>query len=101
MKTKSRTAKGTLRIPDGIRGLVRTLHPAIKSRIRRALDDIAEDPACGKPLEAELDGLWTLRVGSYCVIYRPDRDSPSIVAIGPRESFYEETARLSLRERRE
>ena len=64
------------------------------------MDDIAKDPACGKPLEAELNGLWTLRIGSYRVIYRRDKDRPSIVAIGPRETIYEETARLILRNRR-
>jgi len=100
LKSKPRVARAALRIPDSVRDLVRTLHPQIKSRVHKALDDIAEDPACGKPLEAELDGLWTLRVGSYRVIYRRDADSPSIVAIGPRESIYEETARLLMRERR-
>ena len=65
------------------------------------MDDIAEDPACGKPLEAELHGLWTLRIGSYRVIYRPDKNSTSIVTIGPRDTIYEETARLILRGRRE
>jgi len=81
--------------------MARTLHPHIKSKVRGALDDIAKDPSCGKPLEAELSGLWTLRIGSYRVIYRRDEDMPSIVAIGPRETIYEETARLILRKRRE
>jgi mRNA-degrading endonuclease RelE of RelBE toxin-antitoxin system len=64
------------------------------------LDDIAKDPACGKPLEAELSGLWTLRLGSYRVIYRRDKAMPAIVTIGPREKIYEETARLIVRKRR-
>jgi mRNA-degrading endonuclease RelE of RelBE toxin-antitoxin system len=90
-----------LRVPGSIRDFFPTLHPQIKSRVRGALDDIARDPACGKPLEAELSGLWTLRIGSYRVIYRRDKDMPSIVAIGPRETIYEETARLILRNRRQ
>jgi len=77
------------------------LHPDLKSKIRAAFDDIANDPACGMTLEAELSGLWTLRIGAYRVVYRRDKDMPSIVAIGPRETIYEETARLVLRNRRE
>jgi mRNA interferase RelE/StbE len=87
-------------VPDTVRNLIRTLRPEIKARVRRALDDIAEDPACGKPLGGELAGLRTLRVGSYRVIYRRDNNQTAIIAIGPRESIYEETARLILRGRR-
>lgn len=86
-------------MPDTIRNVVRSLHPHLKAKVRAALDDIAEDPACGKPLGGELTGLWTLRIGSYRVIYRRDKDIPSIVAVGPREDIYEETARLILRNR--
>ena len=100
MPAKPRNSKPVLRIPDTIRDFVRSLHPDLKSRVRAALDDIAKDPACGKPLEAEPNGLWTLRIGSYRVIYRRDRVRPSIVAIGPRETIYEETARIILRNRR-
>jgi mRNA-degrading endonuclease RelE of RelBE toxin-antitoxin system len=77
------------------------LHPHLKTKVRAAFDDIANDPACGKPLGAELNGLWTLRIGAYRVIYRRDKGIPSIVAIGPRETIYEETARLILRTRRQ
>ena len=36
---------------------------------------------------------WSLRVGRSRIIYRPDEGGVEIIAIGPRESIYEDTAR--------
>jgi len=54
---------------------------------------IIDDPYCGKPLKDELDGLRSMRVKRFRIIYRlviPDKEI-EIVAIGPRKSIYEET----------
>jgi mRNA-degrading endonuclease RelE of RelBE toxin-antitoxin system len=56
---------------------------------------ILADPGIGKSLLDELAGLRSLRVGRFRIIYRI---APShiieVIAIGPRNSIYEETYRL-------
>jgi mRNA interferase RelE/StbE len=90
----------TLKLPPHLRDLIRHLHPDLKQKVRAALTDILQDPTCGKPLQAELTGYASLRVGRLRVVYRPDADGVEIVAIGPRRTIYEETARQMLRRRR-
>ena len=88
----------TLKLPDEVRDLIRQLHPDLKRKVRAALSDILEDPACGKPLERELKGYWSLQVGRSRIIYRPAEGGlVEIVAIGPRKSIYEDVARQILR----
>jgi len=88
-----------LRVPDDVATMVRGLHPAIKARIRAALDSLREDAASGKPLRDELSGLWSFRVGRFRIVYRePSGKVLEIVAIGPRASIYRETFRLLARE---
>lgn len=82
----------TLNVPTAVRDLIRQLHPGLKRKVRAALTDILEDPACGKPLEKNLRGYWILRVGRNRIISRPDEEGVEIVAIGPRRTIYEETA---------
>jgi mRNA interferase RelE/StbE len=83
----------TLKVPQTVRDLIRHLHPQIKRKVRAALNDILDDPNCGKPLERELKGYWSLRISRYRIVYRPDKAGAEIVAIGPRGPIYEETAR--------
>jgi mRNA interferase RelE/StbE len=90
----------TLKVPDGVRDLIRYLHPDVKRRVRAALTDIRDDPACGKALESELEGYWSLRVGRYRIVYRPDDAGAAIVAIGPRRTIYAEAALSVARGRR-
>ena len=89
----------TIKTPATVRDLVRRMHPHLKRKGLAALSDILDDPECGKPLEGELKGLWSLRVGRHRVIYRPDDAGADVVAIGPRSTIYEETARHILRGR--
>ena len=51
-----------LRVPDEVAGLVRGLHPAIKRKVRAALQEIVSKPRCGKPLKEELAGLHRVRL---------------------------------------
>lgn len=88
----------TLKVPDRLRDLIRQLHPDLKRKVRAALAEILEDPACGKALEDELRGYWSLRVGRNRIIYRPHKDEVEVVAIGPRETIYEEASRKILRD---
>lgn len=83
------------RVPAEVAHLVRELHPGLKRKLRAALERIAGDPGAGKALQGELEGLRSLKVARFRVIYRPPvRQIIDIVAIGPRERIYEETLRL-------
>lgn len=84
-----------LRVPAALAALIRGLHPQIKRKLRGALEAIATDPGCGKPLKEELAGLRSLRVGRFRVIYRIKAARRiELIAFGPREHIYEETHRL-------
>ena len=84
-----------LRVPAPLAEVIRELHPQIKRKLRGALEAIAADPGCGKPLKEELAGLWSLRVGKFRVIYRVKAARHiDLIAFGPRERIYEETHRL-------
>lgn len=83
-----------LRIPSEVAQLIRSLHPTIKRRVRAVLQAIVETPACGKPLQEELAGLRSYRMGRFRIVYRIAEDcSVEIAAIGPRRYIYEETYR--------
>lgn len=83
-----------LRIPCAVAQLIRSLHPTLKRKVRAALQAIVETPTCGKPLQEELAGLRTYRMGRYRIVYRIAEDhSIEIVAVGPRRYIYEETYR--------
>jgi mRNA-degrading endonuclease RelE of RelBE toxin-antitoxin system len=84
----------TLKVPAGVRELLRHLPPQLKRKVRHALKDILTEPGCGKPLQRELNGYWSLRIGQHRLIYRPDDAGSEIVAFGPRKTIYEETVRL-------
>ena len=85
-----------LRVPESVADLVRGLHPKLKAGIRAALKMTIDDPYCGKPLKDELDGLRSMRVKRFRIVYRLAviEKEIEIVAIGPRKSIYEEAYRI-------
>ena len=83
------------RAPAEAARLIRGLHPQIKRKMRSALDLLAREPHAGKALHGELEGLRSLRVGGFRIVYRTAaRRIIEIVAVGPRETIYTETLRL-------
>ena len=88
----------SLKIPDHISTLIRSLHPELKKKIRLGLDWIVDDPERGKALKEGLVGLHSLRVGHFRVIYRIQNKVIEIVAIGPRKNVYLDTYRLIKKE---
>ena len=82
-----------LRVPESIADLMRGLHPQLKAGVKAALKMVVEDPCCGKPLKDELDGLRSVRVKRFRIVYRlvVAEKEIEIVAVGPRKSIYEET----------
>ena len=60
----------SVRIPPPVAASVRHLPPEIKTKIRRALEEIEQDPFLGKPLKEPLKGLFSFRVSLYRIIYQ-------------------------------
>ncbi len=59
------------------------------------MDHLTREPFAGKGLQAELAGLWSLRVGAFRIVYRVTGGQRlEIVSVGPRDRIYEETYRL-------
>ncbi|MDR4497813.1 MAG: type II toxin-antitoxin system RelE/ParE family toxin [Candidatus Scalindua sp.] len=84
-----------LQVHDIVAKLIRNLHPHLKKKVKASLQTIVSDTYSGKPLRDELSGLRSFRVSRFRIIYRiSDKKHIEIVAIGPRESIYEETFRL-------
>jgi len=82
-------------VPDDVAGLVRSLHPQLKKKIRAGFQIIMDGPFSGKALKDELAGLRSLRIGRYRIVYRMRLEGQvEIVAVGSRERIYEETYRL-------
>jgi mRNA interferase RelE/StbE len=81
-----------LKVPDYLTKFIRSLHPELKRKIKSALKILIAEPYSGKPLKDELEGLRSIRVGRFRIIYRlADQMEINLVAIGPRTMIYEET----------
>lgn len=88
--------KYRLKRSDSIAELIRKLHPNIKKKIKASLQAILTDPDTGKALKDELSGLRSFRTGRFRIIYKTlPKKEIVIIAIGPRETIYEETLVLS------
>ncbi|PTN32887.1 type II toxin-antitoxin system RelE/ParE family toxin [Desulfonatronum sp. SC1] len=95
----SRSPLYRLRVSDDLAVLIRGLHPELKRKVREALALIVENPTLGKPLKRELEGLRSFRVSRFRIIYSlTEKREIQIIAIGPRDRIYEETARIEKRE---
>ena len=91
-----------LRVPDYLTEFIRGLHPELKRKIKESLKLIIAEPDSGKPLKDELEGLRSLRVGRFRIIYRSAGSREiQVITIGPRASIYEETYRLIKKEGKE
>ena len=83
-----------LRVPSDVVELIRDLHPDIKQKVCVALEHIMAELRSGKALRDELTGLGSFRVGKLRMVYRLTANRlVELVAVGPRETIYEETYR--------
>jgi mRNA interferase RelE/StbE len=66
------------------------LDAPVRERIRAALEGIATDPRKGKALTGPLEGEFSLRVGSYRIIYSfdPDADAVWLETVRHRRDVY-------------
>lgn len=83
-----------LRVPDSVAESLRRMHPDLKRKIKSSFKIIVADPYQGKALKDELAGMRSLRVSRFRIIYRLREHLIEVVAVGPRERIYEETAFL-------
>lgn len=84
-----------LRVPREVVELIRSLHPQLKRKVRVSLTSVLNDPRGGRPLRGGLEGLWSVRVSRFRLIYRIGQQRQiEIIALGPRERIYQETLRL-------
>ena len=81
-------------IPPRVAEAIRHLHPDLKRSVRQVIRALCADPACGEPLQKELEGYWKYRVRRFRIVYAIDRPSRiiRIVAVGPRRTIYEQAA---------
>lgn len=90
--------KRSLVLSDDLRDLIRHLPPALKGKIKRALEEIVTEPPTGKALRDELAGLRSYRIGNTRIVYRPEEKAITLITVGPRQSVYQKAA-LELRRR--
>lgn len=89
------------RVPAQVVRLLRGLHPQIKHKLRSGLDLLGRDPHAGKALRGEFEGLRSLRVGQFRIVYRVAGGRiVEIVTVGPRKIVYERTLQLVMKLRK-
>ena len=79
------------------------LPPVLKPLVKRAIEQLAQEPHTGKRLERELAGYLSLRAKRYRVIYRVDESSRTVEIryVGHRRDIYEVfTEEIRKRQRR-
>lgn len=61
-----------------------------KERVWKAITCLSKDPFFGKKLDGELEGVYSLRVGTYRVLYEIYHDRVLIVVltVGHRQGVY-------------
>ena len=90
-----------VRLPREVHTAIQAMHPQLKQRIRAALDTLRANPSAGKPLQRELSGWWSFRVGRVRIIYRTSRTVLEVSAIGSRTSIYQDASRRVARASRQ
>ncbi len=67
------------------------LPPLLKPLVKRAIEQLQQEPYTGKRLERELSGYLSLRAKRYRIIYRIDEGAQTVEIhyIGHRKDIYE------------
>lgn len=69
---------------------LKKLDKDIQKRIVNKIDSLKKNPELGKPLTANLAGLWSLRIGDYRALYEIKNNELLILVlkIGHRKNIY-------------
>lgn len=72
------------------------LDAAVQRFVQNALTKIAANPETGKPLQPPFQGLYSLRAGSYRIIYEIHNEVVTVVviSIGHRREVYDKLRNL-------
>ncbi len=84
----------SIRTTEDISAFIRPLQPALKKRIHDALNQIRAMPGEGNPLQRELEGYRSFKVGNFSIIYRVTVKEIEVVSVGPHLMINEEIVRL-------
>ncbi len=70
---------------------VRSLHPDIKSLVKRKIQELKQNPFVGKALEKDLSGYRSFRAKRYRIIYKIVREENTVQIhyVGHRKDIYE------------
>ena len=79
-----------VRVEENAEKFLKKLDETTKKRIIKKLKDLETNPELGKPLTANLAGLWSLRIGDYRAIYQIRNNELIILVlqIGHRKNIY-------------
>lgn len=71
-------------------GFFRKLERKEQERIAKKINELEKNPELGKPLTANLSGLWSLRIGNYGAIYQIKHEELIILVLklGHRKNIY-------------
>jgi len=58
------------------------------TKVIAKIQSLAEDPSAGKPLVGPLEGIWSLRVGEYQILYQFDEKRATILTVNHRREVY-------------
>ena len=85
----------TLRYAASAARAIRKLDPAVRRRVRSAVETLVEEPERGKPLQLTLKGLRSWRTADYRIVYRVVESQVEIliVAVGHRRDVYEKLSK--------
>jgi len=92
-----------LDVDGDTRLLISHMPPTLKRKVKESFRAIAQYPNEGKPLQEDLEGFYSYRVGRLRIIYSIEspRKLVHVVAIGPRRTVYEELTKELAPKRRE
>jgi mRNA interferase RelE/StbE len=79
-----------IRLEQNAEKFLKKLDESYRKRIISKLKDLSQNPELGKPLTANLAGLWSLRIGDYRAIYQIQKDKLVIfvLKLGHRKNIY-------------
>lgn len=87
-----------LLLKDAQRDL-KNLDPSVRGRVLRALDRLVKNPDLGKKLSGDLGDVYSYRFGTpareFRVAFVRQQRKIIVIAIGPREGFYDRLRRRS------
>jgi len=69
---------------------LKKLHPNLKDRTLKAINEITANPFSGVKLRGELEGRYRFRIGKYRIIYTINQTTQLIILldVGPRKTIY-------------